>query len=250
MTATENKIIALLSIAKKAAFSAGAHLAKRNQSNMKVNKDSGRDIKISADINSEQIILDYLLKKTNISILSEEKGLLEGGDQNLTWIVDPLDGSFNYLRGIPISCVSIGLWRGDKPLAGVVYDFNKLELFSGLAEKEARLNDRSIKVSGTGQKERAVLCTGFPSNTDLSSESIKNFVKNVQSYKKARLLGSAALSIAYVASGRVDAYSEKNIMLWDIAGAIPILLGAGGKLFMKKTQRKYSYDVTVSNGRC
>ena len=249
MRIAENKIMHLLSIAKEAAVLAGTYLSKHDRATIKLNKDSGRDIKISADIDSERIILDFLRKKTDFSILSEEKGLLEGSDRSLTWIVDPLDGSFNYLRGVPVSCVSVGLWKGKSPLAGVVYDFNRSELFSGLAGKEAHLNGKPIRVSTTGKKEKGVLSTGFPSNTDSSPKGIKEFIKNAQAYKKMRLLGSAALSIAYVACGRTDAYSEKDIMLWDVAGAIPILAGAGGKFNMERTGKIHSFYVFASNGK-
>jgi len=248
MIACEKEIINGLSAAKEAVLLAGKFLSEYRPSSKKIHKDSGHDIKITADFRAERIILDYLKKNSEFSILSEEKGLWRRKNEKFTWIVDPLDGSFNYSRGIPVSCVSIGLWRKNHPVLGIVYDFNRSEVFTGIPEKGAWLNDKPIRVNSTSQKEKAVLCTGFPVNTDFSQEGIIAFTKKVRSYKKIRLLGSAAISMAYVACGRADVYHEKDIMFWDIAGGVPILLGAGGKLNMEKTANKYSYNVYVSNG--
>jgi len=242
-----NKMEKWLYIAREAALLAGSFLLKNR--NIKVCSESGRDIKIAADAESELIILDYLKGKSDFSILSEESGLMTHGGHGPMWIVDPLDGSFNYMRGIPLCCVSIGLWQDDKPLVGIVYDFNRSELFSGIVRKGAWLNNKPIKVSNVTQKKKAVLCTGFPVNTELSSKNIKSFRNDILYYKKARLIGSAALSIAYVACGRTDAYKEKDIMLWDIGGALPVLLGARGKLDIKKAAKENSYHVYASNGK-
>lgn len=238
----------LLSVARQAAVLSGEFLIGANDSARKINSESGKDIKIAADLASEKVIIDYLKEKTDFPILSEEAGLISGDKQELSWVVDPLDGSYNYLRKIPFCCVSIGLWRGDKPVLGVVYEFNQKELFSGIAGEGAWLNDAPIKVSNTKQKEKAVLCTGFPVNADFSQKAITDFIENSRSYKKVRLIGSAALSIAYVACGRADVYSERGIMFWDIAGAIPILLAAGGESDMEKAAKEYSYNVFSRNG--
>ena len=243
----EEKYTAWLEIAKKAALMAGDFLLQSQETTKDIRIESTRDIKINADIQSEEIIISHLKSQSDFSIISEEAGFLKGGDSESSWIIDPLDGSLNYLRGVPICCVSIGLWQGDIPVLGVVYDFNRQELFSGISNKKAWVNDQILKVSNTTQKEKAILCTGFPINTDFSSEGLLNFVNNIRSYKKVRLLGSAALSIAYVASGRTDVYEEKDIMIWDVAGAIPILLGAGGKIKKDKTSKSNSFHVIASN---
>lgn len=237
-----------LDTAKEAALLGGDLLLKSGYSARKIKIDSGRDIKIKGDIQSERIIVDYLKKHSDFSILSEESGLLSGKNQDFTWIVDPLDGSLNYLRLIPFSCVSVGLWQGQNPVLGAVYDFNHMELYSGVVGQTAWLNSDKLKIRDTRQKIKAVLCTGFPSHTDFAEGKISDFIDSVRSYKKIRLLGSAALSIVYVASGKVDAYYERNIMLWDVAGSIPILLGAGGKIKMKKVPGRYLYDVFAWNG--
>ncbi len=248
MVASENEIRDWLSIAKEAVLLAGGFLFRHHQSNIKVNTETGRDVKLVADVKSERIILNYLKARSRFSILSEENGLLVGKKQGFMWIVDPLDGSLNYLRGVPFCCVSIGLWKDSAPVLGAIYDFNRKETFSGIAGKAAWLNGRRIRVSGVCKKDKAVLCTGFPVNAEFSSKRILSFINDICSYKKVRLLGSAALSIAYVASGRADVYYENNIMLWDVAGGIAIASGAGGRFSVENTSKGHLYNVCVSNG--
>lgn len=167
--------------------------------------------------------------------------------EGFVWIVDPLDGSLNFLRGIPLSCISVGLWKNNKPLLGVVYDFNKKEIYSGIAGRVAWCNKKKIKVSRVLNKKNAIICTGFPVSSDFSSKNIGIFIKQVQAYKKVRLFGSAALSLAYVAAGRIDAYYEKDIMIWDIAAGIAVVTGAGGAVRIKPSSIKNAFIVYASN---
>ena len=189
-----------------------------------------RDVKIEGDIRLNRLIVQRLKERSPYSVLSEEEGLSEGksGNKEYRWIVDPLDGSLNFLRDIPFSCISVALWRGDEPLVGVVYDFNHKEMFTGLIGKGAWLNGLPIQVSQVEKSKAAVLCTGFPVGTDFSGPALTNFVRDIQAYKKVRLLGSAALSLAYVASGRADVYRENDIAIWDVAAGIAIVRAAGG----------------------
>lgn len=239
----------LLTIAKDAAYRSGAVLAGDNDGLRHVYLDFERDVKVEADIRSEAIIIEFLSEKTEFSILSEERGFIPRRDAEYTWVVDPVDGSLNYSRGIPLCCVSIGLWKGDEPILGAVYDFNRDEMFCGVAGECAWLNDRLITVSNIDERAKALLCTGFPVKTNFKTEDITAFIEQIRDYKKNRLMGSAALSIAYVAAGRADGYHEKNIMFWDIAGGVPIVLGAGGKSDIEKTSAENCFHVFVSNGR-
>lgn len=249
MNASETELQAYLSIAKEAAFLAGDFLSKRGQSSLKVNLAQGKDVKIAADVHSEDIIFKHLIKNSPFSILSEEKGFLQREKNDYRWIVDPLDGTMNYLRNIPLCCVSIGLWYKNEPLLGVVNDFNMRELYSGITGKGAWINDAAIAVSDIRQKEEAVLCTGFPVHSDFSEDSLENFIADIRSYKKIRMIGSAALSVCYVACGRSDVYYEKDIMLWDIAGGVSIVLGSGGEINrFEKASKAYSYNLCVTNG--
>ncbi len=247
----EKNLKGFLSIAKNVAVAAGEFLRQSNEALKKVNLEIGRDVKIEADLQSEAIIIDLLRKQTKFSILSEEKGLIEGKDKELMWIVDPVDGSLNYSKGLPLCCVSVGLWKKDEPILGVIYDFYRSEIFSGIAiaQKGAWLNGAPIQVSKIQEKTKAVLCTGFPIKTDFSRERIATFLEQVCVFKKIRLLGTAALSMAYVAAGRVEGYHENDIMWWDVAGGIPIILGAGGKIIkLEKTADAHSFNVYLTNG--
>lgn len=238
----------LLSIAKEAVLCAGRFLVKANELGRKAIRDLPRDVKITADIESERIIVDFLRRESHFSILSEEKGLCgERHLDKLKWIIDPLDGSLNFIRQIPISCVSVGLWDDKRPLIGAIYDFNKAELFYGIADKGSWLNDKAIKVSKVKLKKNAILLTGLPAKTDFSVKSLKSFIRDIRLCKKVRLLGSAALSLAYVASARADVYFEDDIMIWDIAAGVPIVMGAGGMCRMENSHYKHALNVNVSN---
>lgn len=244
-----NELKGLLSIAKKASLIGGRALSRMGPSGRRITSASRRDVKIVADRRSENEIVGFLRKESRFSILSEESGLLDGRDakRGPVWIVDPLDGTLNFSRGIPISCVSVGLWDDSRPLLGAVYDFNKSELFTGIADIGAWLNGRRIKVSSVSKKKEAVLLTGFPSRTDFSLSAISSFARNARSYKKVRLLGSAAISLAYVAAGKADVYFEKDIMVWDVAAGASIVIGAGGRCRIKSAGGKDAYIVRASN---
>lgn len=244
---SNEQIFDWLSIAKETALKAGKILSGAGQEYFNVDSESGRDIKLQADRESEKIILDDLKEKSSYSILSEEDGYLERKENGVVWIVDPLDGSLNYSRGIPLCCISVGLWKDGEPLLGVVYDFNRHELFTGVVGKGAWLNEKQMAVSLRGEKNRAVLCTGFPVNTNFSTDSLMTFTQKIKDYKKVRLLGSAALSLAYVAAGRADAYMENDIMIWDVAAGIALVKAAGGIVQYNATGRENTYKVRASN---
>ena len=140
----------------------------------------------------------------------EDNNVIQKNEYN--WILDPLDGSFNYLRGIPIYCISLGLWKGLEPVLGVIYDLTQNDIYHGIFGDGSYKNNNQIKVSKVNNFSDAVLCTGFPVNFSYSDEKIIEFTENVKKYKKIRLFGSAAISLSFLASGLVDAYSEKNII--------------------------------------
>ena len=216
-----------LKLAKAAARIAGQFLAENWSSTSLAISSEGKDIKLKGDLESEQIILDFLTKNSNYPILSEEGGKstkFDLSDDTIFWVIDPLDGSLNYNRSTPLACISLALWQGQKPLLGVVYDFNRVELFSRVCGEKLCLNGNVLIPNfRLKAKEESVIATGFPSGRSYATESLLSFVKMVQEYKKVRLLGSAALSLAWVAIGRFDAYSEEEIYLWDIAGGLALI---------------------------
>jgi myo-inositol-1(or 4)-monophosphatase len=231
------KLQQYLEIAESAATAAGARL--RNIDRKLVLDRSGRDVKHLADITSEKLIVETLSSASKFSILSEEGG--EFGPQtpeNYIWVVDPLDGTVNFSQDIKFACISIALWREDNPVLGVVYDFNHEELFSGIVGRGAWCNNLKIDASSVKNPAKAVLATGFPVARDFSSDALKKFMQQIKAFKKIRLLGSAALSLAYVACGRCDAYTEEDIMFWDAAAGIALVKSAGGFVKHHDSSRK------------
>jgi myo-inositol-1(or 4)-monophosphatase len=219
-------------------------------SDKNITANLGRDVKLEGDIRLNQLIVRRLQENTPYAVLSEEEGFSKGklDNKEYLWIVDPLDGSLNFSRGIPLFCISIALWREMEPLLGVIYDFNRDEMFTGLVAEGAWLNGMPIKVSDVVEESEAVLCTGFPVSTDFSEPALLNFVKDIQSYRKVRLLGSAALSLAYVASGRADAYYENDIAIWDVAAGIAIVKAAGGVVHFRPSEINNRLIVRAANG--
>ncbi|MDA2909549.1 hypothetical protein MYX04_01310 [Nitrospiraceae bacterium AH_259_D15_M11_P09] len=239
-----------LHVAEEAVRCAGKFLVHARTYEPKIVAELERDVKLAADRESEERIIHVLRQKSNFTILSEEHGTNRGVDPcpELRWIVDPLDGSVNYLKGIPLCCASVGLWREEEPLLGAIYDFNRGELFTGIVGVGAWLNGMSIRVSSTSKRDQALLCTGFPVSTDFSCDSLGRFVEQVREHKKIRLFGSGALSLAYVAAGRADAYYERNIKLWDVAAGLAIVGGGGGRVVRVASDIPHALTVYADNG--
>jgi myo-inositol-1(or 4)-monophosphatase len=237
-------------LAEQAARKAGAELARCQAEWSQVESSVGHDLKIAADRHAERIIVDVLRAGSPFELLSEEAGFIAANSSDARWVVDPLDGSVNYNLGIPLCCVSIALVLDDRPLLGVVYDFNRDELFAGGQGLGVRCNGVAIHVSTTAHRSEAVLGCGFPSYSDHSTENLSRLVGNIQSYKKVRALGSAALTLAYVACGKLDAYFEEDIQIWDIAAGAALVEAAGGKVSMQRRDAAgHRVILLADNGR-
>lgn len=241
-----------LDTAVKAATKAGKALRELLSADIKINSSVGKDIKLEADLVAEKAILDTLHAESAFGILSEEAGEVlnadgSKGDSQYQWIVDPLDGSLNFSRGIDIFCTSIGLWNGSEPVLGVVYDFMHDRLFTGVVGEGAWLNGEPISVSSIAEKKDSILATGFPVYLKFDTAVLQDFVKNIQDYKKVRLFGSAATSLAYVARGSVEAYAENNIAIWDVAAGLALVLAAGGKADISNGTGKNFLNVYAYN---
>jgi len=245
---TDKNLERLLSLARVVAMQASLKVISGRPSLRKVEHNLPRDVKIAADRAMESFIIGKIRQASTYPILSEESGFQgKPSGEGYRWIVDPLDGSLNFLRQIPICCISIALWKLTEPILGVVYDFNRNEIFTALVGKGAWLNGNSIHVSKVAEKSDAILCTGFPINTDFSEKSLMKFIKNVLSYKKVRLLGSAALSLAYVSCGRADFYHEDDIKIWDVAAGLALVKAAGGNIRFENWSSKNTLNVKASN---
>jgi myo-inositol-1(or 4)-monophosphatase len=237
-----------LEIAKSAALLAGNFLMKFKGGDLITLSNDGRDLKLQIDIDAENIIKDYISANSNFSILGEETGASEALDE-FYWVVDPLDGTSNFLRDIPISCVSIALMNNITPVLGVIYDFNHMDLYFGHEESKAYINDQEIQVSLLSKKNESTLMTGIPAKTNYSDEEFNQLISTFQSWKKIRMIGSAAMASAYVASGKAETYQENGTFLWDIAAGAAIVKAAGGKVYISNLRSDYRVDAKFSNNR-
>ncbi len=216
-----------------------------------VDSAAGKDIKLGLDRILHEKITSMLQSLNDFPVLSEEEKTTLDFTQKtqLQWIIDPLDGSLNHFRGIPLCCISIALWKGQEPVMGIIYDYNLKEMFTGVVGKGAWLNDKPISVSNLRDVRQAVLCTGFPSYRDYKEESLRQFISQIQRWKKVRLFGSAALSLAYVACGRVDGYIEEDIRIWDVAAGLAIVKAASGEVYCNSTGRPNFVTAAATNGK-
>jgi myo-inositol-1(or 4)-monophosphatase len=175
------------------------------------------DFVSNADLKAEKIIIEELKKaRPYYSIISEEEGSENNKDKNNTWIIDPIDGTTNFLHGVPHFAISIALRSGDEIVSGLIYDPIKNEMFYAERDNGAFFNNQRIRVSKKRELNSCLFATGGESKnqTDLT----------------LRKSGSAALDIAYVAAGRYDGYFQNDLNLWDIAAGIIIIKEAGGMI--------------------
>ena len=239
-----------ISIAIKAAIEAGKYLCKNKNELNKLSFSDKRDTKLQADISSENLIKEIIRDDSDFQILAEESGKSSDNLGKTFWIIDPLDGTANYNRDIPICCVSIGLVADLKPIFGVIHDFNNDELYVGdCINKIATLNSETIRVSEVCNKDEGVFVTGLPFNTDYSDASLKKLVSDMQTWKKTRMIGSAAMASCYVASGKAEMYKERGIYLWDIIAGAAIVESAGGSAEILNVKENYQVDVVFSNAK-
>jgi len=241
----------LLDLSKKIALKAGQRLVNDESYNFKEyshSTDIPKEVKAIADIVLEQDILTAL-SKTGYTILSEEAGYIAGeSNSNFWFLVDPLDGTFNFVKGLGPCAVSIGFWEDRKPIFGVIYDINSNQLYWGGKNISSFCNGSVINVSKTPKKEQAAICTGFPVRFKMDElNEMQNFWNLITPYAKVRMIGSAAVSLLNVAKGAADVYSEQSIMLWDVAAGIAIIEGAGGYVRFDNSNQEYSLNVFASN---
>ena len=182
---------------------------------LQVSKKGPSDFVSNADLRAEKIIIEELKKaRPYYSIISEENGIENNKDKNNTWIIDPIDGTVNFLHGVPHFAISIALMSNKEIVSGIIFDPIKNEMFFGEKDNGAFFNNHRIKVSKKNDLDDCLFVTGgkIQKEPDLA-------------YRKS---GCAALDMAYVAAGRYDGYFQNNLNLWDIAAGIVIVQEAGG----------------------
>jgi len=245
-------ILNLLDLSKETARLALNELIEIDRQEIKehtYSSDIPREIKAKADIIIENFILSKLIP-TGIDILSEERGLLMGsGDSALRFVIDPIDGTVNFIRGISNCCISIALLDGDKVIFGVLASFPDGNIAWGGKEIGSFLGDLKLNVSFIKAEKEGVLCTGFPSRFIFDSVSIQSQIKLMSRFGKTRMIGSASQSLLQVAKGAAECYAESEIMLWDVAAGIAIVEGAGGRVLKRKGLSDYSYNVIADNAK-
>ena len=185
--------------------------------NLQVSRKGPNDFVTNSDLKTEKIIIEELKKaKPNFSIISEENGIENNRDKNNTWILDPIDGTVNFLHGVPHFAISIALKSNNEIVSGLVFDPIKNEMFYAEKNNGAFYNNQRIRVSKKNNINDCLFVTGGKIKKEPELQ-----------YRKT---GCAALDMAYVASGRYDGYFQNNLNLWDIAAGIILVSEAGGIL--------------------
>jgi myo-inositol-1(or 4)-monophosphatase len=274
MTATETK--RGLATAITAARAAGKMMRDNLRSVKKINEATQHDIKLELDVRCQKRI-ERELRRTfpKIPILGEED-ILGDPEAQVRWVVDPIDGTVNFSYGIPHACVSIALQRqvsgsefqvsgstkraaklgtrNPKPktplfesIIGVVYDPFTDELWTAIRGQRSRLNGKVIHVSQRKKLNEAIVALGFAKQRSTLNKMLPTFNGLIHRVRKVRIMGAAALSLVYVATGRMDAYLEYGLRLWDIAAGGLIVECAGGEFRQQVVEGEYAYEILASN---
>lgn len=223
---------ALMNVMTKAARKAGRALARDfgEVEHLQVATKGPADFVSKADLRAEKIIYEELSHaRPHYCFLMEERGIVEGSDKTHRWIIDPLDGTTNFLHGIPQFAISIALERDGELVAGVIYNPIMDELFMAEKGAGAFLNDRRIRIAAREKLMDAVVVTGVPHRGKSGKEGFIQECRQVmQSVVGIRRTGSAAVDLSWVAAGRFDGYWERGIQAWDMAAGIVLVREAGG----------------------
>ncbi|MBK8001010.1 MAG: inositol monophosphatase [Verrucomicrobia bacterium] len=275
MTAAETK--RALATAITAAQAAGKMMRDNLRETKKINEATQHDIKLELDVRCQKRIERELRRAfPKIPILGEE-GILGDPEAPVRWVVDPIDGTVNFSYGIPHACVSIALQRqvpssefrvtGSKKRAaqlktqnakpgmsqfqsivGVVYDPFSDEMWTAIRGQKSRLNGTVIHVSDRKKLDEAIVALGFAKQRFTLNKMLPKFNGLIHRVRKIRIMGAAALSLVYVATGRMDAYLEYGLRLWDIAAGGLIIECAGGEFLFEEVGDDYTYQILANNG--
>jgi len=238
-----------LDAAEKAARAAGKLLRENFGQPQRVNAVATHDIKLQIDIQTQELITKLLLKEFPKHALYGEEGIVGDQSSEHQWIVDPLDGTVNYFYGIPHFCVSIALRRRNEVMVGVIYDPIRREMWKGQKGETSKLNGDPVHVSDRADLAEAVVSVGLAKTGETINANFPLLQQMVHRVRKCRVLGSAALDMAYVACGRLDAYIEQGISLWDIAAGWLLVENAGGTVDLRlREDMKDKYSIIASNG--
>jgi len=238
-----------LDAAENAARAAGKLLCENFQRLQRVKAFAAHDIKLEIDVQTQELISKLLLEEFPAHALYGEEGIVGDQSSDHQWIVDPLDGTVNYFYGIPHFCVSIALRQRGEIIVGVIYDPIRNELWAGQKGDVSKLNGNRIHVSDRTELAEAVISIGLAKTGETINTNFPLLQHMIHRVRKCRVLGSAALDMAYVACGRFDAYIETGISLWDIAAGWLLVENAGGTVDLRPRENmKDKYSIVASNG--
>jgi myo-inositol-1(or 4)-monophosphatase len=243
----------MLHIAIESAIEAGKFLKQHLGKIKSVERKSGqeRNLVTNIDKQAEQMIAQKIQQHFPLHNILAEEGTKGNEHSEFCWIIDPLDGTTNYTHGFPVFSVSIGVEKNGEIIYGVVYDPNRDELFVAEKDAGAKLNGKKISVSTADSLIHSLLVTGFPYNI---TENPMNCVQHFQNFlfeaQAVRRLGSAALDLCYVASGRFDGFWEVALNPWDMAAGVLLIEEAGGICtdFHGKKHSVHKKEILASNG--
>ncbi len=239
---------AYLETAVTAARAAGALLREHYEGDLHVDEMLAHDIKLQLDVRSQELITQIILERHPGHAILGEEGVAGEASSAFQWIVDPIDGTVNYFFGIPHFCVSIALREGEEITHGVIYDPMLDELFTVGPDQPPARNGRPIRVSKRAAWNEAVITVGFSKTNEAIDIGLERYRRIAHRVRKTRMLGSAALGMAYIACGRLDAYFEEAVSLWDIAAGELLIQRAGGTVLRLPKPGSEKFGVISSNG--
>jgi len=220
-----------LAVAVQAARAAGKVMRDNWLKPKRVKLDDVHDIKLELDVRCQELI-ETILRAAfpEIPLLGEEG---DSGDvtAEYRWVVDPIDGTVNYFYGMPHAAVSIALQHRGQSVIGVIYGPFTDELWTTVRGQPTQLNGKIVRVSNRSKLEDAVIAMGFSKSRENLEKTLPHLNRLARRVKKIRIMGSAALELVYVASGRLDAYIERTINLWDVAAGQLLVENAGGEFY-------------------
>jgi myo-inositol-1(or 4)-monophosphatase len=239
----------LRSTAERVARNAGTVLRKAKEESLQVDVAEQHDIKLELDRRiQEQIRKEVLRVYSDHGFLGEEGGESAQPGQ-YEWVVDPIDGTVNLFYGIPHYAVSIACRLDGRTLAGAIYDPNRDEMFLSHAGGGSFCNGKPIRVAQRIRLDEAILALGFSKGKTTIQKCLELYNHYGQKVRKLRAMGSAALDLAYVASGRLDAYIEQGVSIWDVAAGALIVEEAGGQVRITTGEPTGKLHLVASNGR-
>ncbi|MFB4163609.1 inositol monophosphatase family protein [Alteribacillus sp. JSM 102045] len=218
---------------------AGEKQVEKAQGPMEMNsKTSAIDLVTELDVWTEKFLTEKIQQEYPGHVMrTEESGFYEG-DSDYEWVIDPIDGTVNYARGLPFFCISIGIRYKGETIAGLIHAPKLNETYEAVKGEGAFLNDRPIKVSETSMLNKAVIGTGFPYDKGTDKDNNLSHVQElVPRVGGIRRLGSAALDLAQVACGRMDGYWELKLKVWDVEAGLLVLEEAGGKTIVSEEDK-------------